>query len=122
MYLGKVVELADSAALYREPRHPYTIALLSAVPVADPVVEAKRRRIILTGDVPTPVNPPSGCRFRTRCWLRERLGDPENCSTQVPELRDVGGGHRVACHWHEEVPDRLVRGVVPTTSAPGVPA
>jgi oligopeptide/dipeptide ABC transporter ATP-binding protein len=103
MYLGRVVELAPSRELNREPLHPYTVALLSAVPVPDPVVEARRRRIILKGDVPSPVNPPSGCRFHTRCWLRERLGNPEECTTVDPVLRSLASGHEVACHFAERV-------------------
>lgn len=104
MYLGRIVEFADRDDIYERPRHPYTISLLSAVPVPDPEVEAKRRRLILTGDVPSPVNPPSGCRFRTRCWLRTRLGNPENCERDDPQLRVVAEGHRVACHWAEQAP------------------
>ncbi|HEY8198507.1 MAG TPA: oligopeptide/dipeptide ABC transporter ATP-binding protein, partial [Candidatus Limnocylindrales bacterium] len=69
----------------------------------DPAVEARRRRIILTGDVPSPVNPPSGCRFHTRCWLRERLGNPERCSSEDPALRTMASGHEVACHFAESV-------------------
>jgi peptide/nickel transport system ATP-binding protein len=99
MYLGKVVELADVDSLYSTPRHPYTIALLSAVPDPDPRV--RKPRLVLRGDVPSPAAPPSGCRFHTRCWLREKLGNPENCVTEEPDFRDVGGGHRVACHWAE---------------------
>jgi oligopeptide transport system ATP-binding protein len=103
MYLGKIVELASSRDLYREPLHPYSVALLSAIPIPDPVIEVKRRRIILHGDVPSPANPPSGCRFHPRCWLRERLGNPERCSQEDPPMRDLAPGHQVACHFAEEV-------------------
>ncbi len=103
MYLGRIVELASSRDLNRTPLHPYTVALLSAVPIPDPVVEARRRRIILTGDVPSPVAPPSGCRFHTRCWLRARLDNPVECTTIQPELRPLATGHEVACHFAERV-------------------
>ena len=103
MYLGRIVELAPSRELNREPLHPYTVALLSAVPIPNPEVERHRRRIILRGDVPSPVNPPSGCHFHTRCWLRERLGNPERCATEVPLLRELSTGHEVACHFAEDV-------------------
>ena len=103
MYLGKIVEMAGSRDLYERPLHPYAIALLSAVPIPDPAVEGRRRRIILTGDVPSPSNPPSGCRFHTRCWLRERLGNPELCVAEDPALREMSAGHEVACHFAEEV-------------------
>jgi oligopeptide/dipeptide ABC transporter ATP-binding protein len=101
MYLGKLVELADVDSLYAQPRHPYTVALLSAVPEPDP--RRRKKRLVLKGDVPSPVAPPPGCRFHTRCWLREQLGDPEQCETVEPELRDVGSGHMSACHFAESV-------------------
>jgi oligopeptide transport system ATP-binding protein len=103
MYLGRIVELAPSRELNARPLHPYSVALLSAVPIPDPKVERRRRRIILKGDVPSPVNPPSGCHFHTRCWLRERLGNPERCSAEVPQLRPLSAGHEVSCHFAEEV-------------------
>jgi oligopeptide transport system ATP-binding protein len=103
MYLGRIVELASSRELNVEPLHPYSVALLSAIPIPDPAVEAHRRRIILRGDVPSPVAPPSGCRFHTRCWLRDRLGNPERCETEDPTLRELAAGHVVACHFAEDV-------------------
>jgi oligopeptide/dipeptide ABC transporter ATP-binding protein len=103
MYLGRIVELAPSRELNMQPLHPYAVALLSAIPIPDPKVERIRRRIILRGDVPSPVNPPSGCHFHTRCWLRERLGNPERCHAEVPMLRPLSTGHEVACHFAEEV-------------------
>ena len=100
MYLGRIVEVAGRETLYRDPRHPYTEALMSAIPVPDPAL--RRRRIILRGDVPSPVNPPAGCRFHPRCWLREQLGNPEICATQDPPLRPFAEGHVVACHFAEQ--------------------
>ncbi len=102
MYLGKLVEVGPPDAIYETPGHPYTRALLSAVPIPDPKAERRRKRVILTGDVPSPANPPDGCRFHTRCWLYERLGRPEQCRTQDPELRVVATDHRAACHFAEE--------------------
>jgi oligopeptide transport system ATP-binding protein len=103
MYLGKIVEIAGSRDLYERPLHPYSVALLSAVPIPDPAIESRRRRIILTGDVPSPSDPPPGCAFHTRCWLRERLGNPERCVAETPVLREMAARHPVACHFAEEV-------------------
>jgi oligopeptide/dipeptide ABC transporter ATP-binding protein len=102
MYLGRLVETATSRELYERPLHPYSVALLSAVPIPDPTIESRRRRIILTGDVPSPSNPPPGCHFHTRCWLRARLGNPERCIEEQPALREMASGHAVACHFAEE--------------------
>ena len=92
MYLGQIVELASDEELYRNPQHPYTEALLSAVPIPDPTV--KKKRIILEGDVPSPINPPKGCHFHTRCMYKDKI-----CEEVEPEFKDIGGGHWVACHF-----------------------
>jgi oligopeptide/dipeptide ABC transporter ATP-binding protein len=114
MYLGKLVEVAPVDTIYASARHPYTVALLSAVPVPDPRV--RHKRLILKGDVPSPANPPSGCRFHTRCWLRERLGNPERCVAETPELREVGSGHMVACHFSEDVSTETISMAARTSS------
>ncbi len=108
MYLGKLVEVADVGELYANPRHPYTVALLSAVPDPDPRV--RKRHLVLKGDVPSPAAPPSGCRFHTRCWLYEQLGRPEQCTTQDPELRVLDQtGHHAACHFAERVSEPAIQ-------------
>jgi oligopeptide transport system ATP-binding protein len=99
MYLGKIVELGDRNAVYTQPLHPYTVAMLSAVPVPDPTRRSKSRRILLTGDVPSPLNPPPACRFHTRCWKAQEV-----CRTHEPPLAELTPGHRVACHLPENVP------------------
>jgi oligopeptide transport system ATP-binding protein len=97
MYVGKIVEVADRDDLYNNPLHPYTQALLSAIPIPDPKIEQRRRRIILAGDIPSPVNPPPGCRFHTRCPVAFA-----RCRVEVPPLTEYAPGHTAACHWVEE--------------------
>ncbi|MFF2479414.1 ABC transporter ATP-binding protein [Paenibacillus sp. NPDC058071] len=109
MHLGRIVELASSESLFGQPRHPYTEALMSAVPHPDP--EVKKERIILEGEVPNPANPPSGCHFHPRCRYRT-----EKCTQEVPDLRDIGYNHFVACHYAEEL---QLKGV-PTEDAAGM--
>jgi oligopeptide/dipeptide ABC transporter ATP-binding protein len=121
MYLGRLVEQAPSDDLYDTPLHPYTIALMSAIPIPDPVVEDHRERILLRGDLPSPANPPKGCRFHTRCPYRQ----PTRCDTEEPMLRRVDGqpaDRRVACHYAEQIlsgeitvrdPSLVIEAVVP---------
>jgi peptide/nickel transport system ATP-binding protein len=99
MYLGKIVEISSAAELYEEPFHPYTISLLSAVPIPDPVVERKRETILLAGDLPSPANPPPACRFHTRCPYVQ----PTRCKDEEPPLRRLASNHVVACHWSEDI-------------------
>jgi peptide/nickel transport system ATP-binding protein len=99
MYLGWIVEVSSAEELYENPLHPYTISLLSAVPIPDPVVEREREAILLAGDLPSPANPPAGCRFHTRCPFIQ----PTRCRDEVPPLRKLSTGHEVACHWAEEI-------------------
>ena len=99
MYLGIIVEVSPAEELYDSPLHPYTISLLSAVPIPDPVVEQQRETILLAGDMPSPANPPPACRFHTRCPYIQ----PTRCTTEVPPLRKLSDGHLVSCHWAEEI-------------------
>ena len=99
MYLGWIVEVSPAAELYENPLHPYTISLLSAVPIPDPVVEKQRESILLAGDLPSPANPPPACRFHTRCPFVQ----PTRCRDQIPPLRKLSDGHEVACHWAEDI-------------------
>ena len=118
MYLGTVMEVSTAEALYDEPLHPYTISLLSAVPIPDPVVERQREAILLAGDVPSPANPPPACRFHTRCPYVQRT----RCRDAVPRLRKLASGHEVACHWVEDIRDgRIKPHEVEPVFDPGVP-
>jgi peptide/nickel transport system ATP-binding protein len=106
MYLGRIVEVAPADDLYDHPLHPYTIALLSAIPIPDPAVEEHRERIILAGDLPSPADPPPGCHFHTRCPFRRVT----RCHDEVPQLRELRPGHTVACHWAEDIGRSEVEG------------
>ncbi len=125
MYLGRIAELASRDDLFRRQDHPYTSALMSAIPVPDP--EQRRKRVILTGDVPSPMNPPTGCRFHPRCPLRASLGDPAICAAETPALLDLGGGHLCACHFRtpadHDGPSVPIPGLDPAPqAAPAAPA
>ena len=124
MYLGTIVEVSPAGALYTNPLHPYTIALLSAVPIPDPVVERQREAILLPGDLPSPANPPHACRFHTRCPFVQ----PTRCRDETPPLRELEPGHTVACHWVAEIKAGWIRphevepvfdpGIVPPAEEP----
>ena len=105
MYLGWIVEVSPAAELYENPLHPYTISLLSAVPIPDPVVEKQREPILLAGDLPSPANPPKACRFHTRCPFVQ----PSRCRDEIPLLRKLASGHEVACHWAEDIQAGQIR-------------
>ena len=105
MYLGWIVEVSPAAELYDNPLHPYTISLLSAVPIPDPVVEKQRESILLAGDLPSPANPPPACRFHTRCPFVQ----PTRCRDEIPPLRKLADGHEVACHWAEDIKEGRIK-------------
>jgi peptide/nickel transport system ATP-binding protein len=105
MYLGWIVEVSSAAELYEKPLHPYTISLLSAVPIPDPIVERQRQPILLAGDLPSPANPPAACRFHTRCPFVQ----PTRCREEIPSLRKLSSGHEVACHWAEEINEGRIK-------------
>lgn len=118
MYLGRLVELGPADTLYSSSGHPYTRALLSAIPIPNPRAERQRRRVILQGDIPSPASPPPGCRFHTRCWLYERLGTPRRCREEDPVPRPVGADHIAACHFSEDALSSEVGVIDPAMVAP----
>jgi peptide/nickel transport system ATP-binding protein len=118
MYLGVIVEVSPADELYDNPLHPYTISLLSAVPIPDPLVERQRKPILLAGDLPSPANPPKACRFHTRCPYVQ----PTRCRDEVPQLRQLSDGHTVACHWAEDIKNgRLEPKELEPVFEPGIP-
>ena len=119
MYLGTIVELSPAEELYDNPLHPYTISLLTAVPIPDPVIERQRERILLAGDLPSPANPPPACRFHTRCPYVQ----PTRCKTDVPALRKLADGHLASCHWAEDIKEGRIRpkAVEPVVQEPLLP-
>ena len=119
MYLGTIVELSPAEELYDNPLHPYTISLLTAVPIPDPVIERQRERILLAGDLPSPANPPPACRFHTRCPYVQ----PTRCKTDVPALRKLADGHLASCHWAEDIKEGRIqpKAVEPVMQEPLLP-
>ncbi len=119
MYLGTIVELSPAEELYDNPLHPYTISLLTAVPIPDPVIERQRERILLAGDLPSPANPPPACRFHTRCPYVQ----PTRCKTDVPALRKLADGHLASCHWAEDIKEGRIqpKAVEPVFQEPRLP-
>jgi oligopeptide/dipeptide ABC transporter ATP-binding protein len=124
MYLGRIVEIGPADSLFTGAAHPYTRGLVSAAPAPDPETERHRQRVVVAGEIPSPIDPPSGCRFHTRCWLYQQLGAPERCRTAEPMLVDVGTGHSTACHFTEELRSSnvgVVVGTAPRRTRPPVP-
>ena len=119
MYLGTIVEISPAEELYDNPLHPYTISLLTAVPIPDPVIERQRERILLAGDLPSPANPPPACRFHTRCPFVQ----PTRCKTDVPALRKLADGHLASCHWAEDIKEGRIqpKAVEPVLQEPRLP-
>jgi oligopeptide/dipeptide ABC transporter ATP-binding protein len=113
MYLGRIMEQGPAVGLYARPLHPYTVALMSAIPVPDPVIEGGRKRIILAGEVPSSSAAIEGCKFASRCWLRTKLGNPERCVTEEPVLRPLEPAHEVACHFAESIGETAAATVPP---------